>query len=101
MNRKKLNVFTALILLVFYCISSAFIYTFSYTKVTDNYQSEYYTVCAQYFNEEREYYSLEDFLIDITNATKEYPSVITVFDDNYTIAAQSGSMLRLRKTAVQ
>ena len=53
MNRKKLNVFTALILLVFYLISSAFIYTFSYTKVTDNYQSEYYTVCAQYFNEER------------------------------------------------
>lgn len=95
MNRKKLNVFTALILLVFYCISSAFIYTFSYTKVTDNYQSEYYTVCAQYFNEEREYYSLEDFLIDITNATKEYPSVITVFDDNYTIAAQSGSMVEI------
>lgn len=95
MTRKKLNIFIASVLLVFYLISTAFIYTFSYGKITDNFESEYFSVNGQYFEGEKEYFTIEDFLLDITKRTEQYPSIITVFDDTFNVVAQSGSMIEI------
>lgn len=97
MSKKKLNLLISVSLILFYLISAFFIFTFENKRIGNDFQNYYLQLSNRYIaSDNLEYETVDDFMFDITQSTRDYPYIITLYDhDTLDVIAQSGSMLQI------
>lgn len=94
MKRRKLNVLIAVFTVVFYLISTGFIYSFNSIKVGDEFEQQYFSLTTAIVSTEFE--SLDELVDYVIVNTEHFPARYRFYelaDGNPKLCAESGSMI--------